>query len=315
MNIKINLSICLLAVAALIVLINITKSSTNQDLAIGIIQTASHPALDAARQGFVDEIKKTMGNSVTIIVNNAQGSIANSHMIATRYAKDPAIKLIYAIATPAAQAMAAIEKNKPIVIAAVTDPSIVGSQHNVGGVTDIVDMTKQIEMMMLLTPSIKTVGILYSTGEPNSLKQLALMKEHLAKRTITIVEVGITHESDLPLAAATACRKADALLCPTDNTIASGMHIIAKIARDYNKPLYACHNQAVEQGALAARGVDYTLCGAQAGAIAHACITAKNTDAIPLINADSHTTIINITTLRHLGLTIPESLINYHMAL
>lgn len=283
MNIKIiTIPVCILAGISLVIAIGNRNHSHQYQYTIGIIQTASHPALDAAREGFVATIKKAMPNTVNIVVHNAQGSITNLHAIAQRCSQDKRVNLIYAIATPAAQAIATVEKTKPIIIAAVTDPTIIGSQQNLGGVTDAINIDKQIEMMMLLTPSLQTVGLLYSTGEPNSLKQIDLMKTRLAQNNIDYVEVGITHESDLPLAAATACRKADALLCPTDNTIASGMPIIVKIARDHNKPLYACHNQAVEQGALASRGVDYTQCGAHAGAIALECLTAKHTNVITI---------------------------------
>ena len=121
--------------------------------------------------------------------------------------------------------------------------------------------------------------------------------------------MGIAEENDIPSALALACRKTDILLCPTDNMLASAMELVATLAFTHKKPLFACHNQAVEQGALAARGVDYRENGRQAAHVAYAVIVeGEKPSDLPIEQAKTNTIYVNKKTLDGLGLTIPEAL-------
>jgi len=286
-------------------------TAKNAGITIGILQTASHPALDATREGFVAELKKLLNDDVAFILYNAEGSPANAHMLAQRLHNDASIAGIYAIASLALQSAAAIEKDKPIIFATVTDPKVLGVQdaHNICGVSDMIDMRKEIEMLTQLIPQAKTVAILFNNAEANSLAQVQQIKQELIAAGLTPLEVGITQESDIPAATTMACRKADALIVPADNTLACAMELVASLALEYKKPLCACYNQAVYQGAVAARGFDYIKLGAQAAHIAYQVIQQKENPAvIGTVQPDSDIICINKKTLDALGLHIPESL-------
>ncbi len=299
----------LIAVTSVTLVIRKKQPTIKNGITIGILQTASHPSLDEAREGFVTLIKKKLGNNINFIIQNAQGSIANAHSIAQRFHASNGIKAIYAIATPAAQAIAAIEKEKPIVIAAVTDTTLLPNQSNICGISDMIDIQKLIDMIHQLAPNLKTVALLYSNGEANSLVQINLIKNELKKIKIDALEIGIAQESDIPTAVSMACRKSDALICPADNMLASAMELIASIALTNKKPLFACYNQAVVQGALAAYGVDYKNSGEQAGEITLAILTKnKNPRDFPLEKSKTNKIYINKNTLTTLELTVPETL-------
>ena len=77
---------------------------------IGVIQIADHIALERARQGFEDEIKKT-NPDVEIISKNANGDLTVVPSIIKSF-QDKKVDLIYAIATPAAQGAKNGEKVK-----------------------------------------------------------------------------------------------------------------------------------------------------------------------------------------------------------
>jgi putative ABC transport system substrate-binding protein len=116
---KKNLSIALLL--ALTLLMTSCSTSNDQDqITVGIVQLADHPALDAAREGFVDGLKE-LDVDVKIVYQNAQGDIPTSLSIAQKFANDN-VDLIYAIATPAAQSAKQATKDIPILFSAVTDP-------------------------------------------------------------------------------------------------------------------------------------------------------------------------------------------------
>ncbi len=136
----------------------------------------------------------------------------------------------------------------------------------------MIDMHKEIEMIHSFLPHAQTIAVIYNNAEANSIVQVQQIHKELAALNIAVIDVGIAQESDIPSALALASRKADAIICPTDNMVASAMELVATIAYNNKKPLFACHNQAVAQGALAARGVDYTENGTQAAQVAYAIL-------------------------------------------
>lgn len=311
MNIK-KVGLLGFGLIALSVLLYVRNGRQQKDvIVIGVLQIASHSALDAARNGFMQELQAKTDKPIEFLIQNAQGSIANAYMIAQSFHKNDKMKAIYAIATPAAQAIASIEKDKPIIIAAVTDSSLLGKQDNIYGVTDMIDMQKEIEMVCQILPQMHTVAVLYNNAEENSIAQVHQIKHEFEKKGIVVLGVGISQETDISNAVAMACRKADALLCPTDNMIASAMELVVNLALKNEKPLFACHNQAVYQGALAARGVDYQECGKQAGAIAYKILFEDKSAAdVPVESAKINTIFVNKKTLQKLELSIPDELLN-----
>ena len=94
-------------------------------LKIGVIQLVKHDALDRAYQGFVDELEKqgyVDGENIEIDYQVASNEQANCLTIAESMVNDNK-DLIFAIATPAAQAVASKTEDIPILVSAVTDPA------------------------------------------------------------------------------------------------------------------------------------------------------------------------------------------------
>ena len=279
---------------------------------IGILQTASHPALDAARDGFMEELKKSMGSDVSFVIKNGEGSIANIHTIAQQFRNNSTISGIFAIATPAAQAMATVEQNKPIFIAAVTDPYALGLIHattNVCGATDMIDVTAEIDMLTQLVPNAQTVGLIYNNGEVNSVAVVNIMRTELNKRGLTVVDFAVSSESDLPTAAQMAFLKSDVVLTPIDNMVALSITLLASLAHKNKKPLIVSDNMLVTYGALAARGVDYKESGKQVAEIAYRVLVGgQKPYEIPIATAQSDAIYVHKKVLDALALSIPHSL-------
>jgi len=88
--------------------------------------------------------------------------------------------VLVGVATPAAQALANVTQDVPIVLGAVTDPvgaNLVADMDqpggNITGVSDKAPVAAQIKLAKDLLPEAKTVGILYSSTEDNSKYQVA----------------------------------------------------------------------------------------------------------------------------------------------
>ena len=132
------------------------KVSSDKVLKIGVIQLVEHPALDASCKGFIDGLAEAGyvdGQNITVDFNNAQGEQVNCVTIANKLVNDKD-DLILAIATPAAQAVANLTKDIPILVTAVTDPQtaqLVKSnskpETNVSGTSDLTPVKSQIDLL------------------------------------------------------------------------------------------------------------------------------------------------------------------------
>lgn len=279
---------------------------------IGILQTASHPALDAAREGFVTELKNVLGSDVAFVVRIAQGSVSQAHAIAQRFHADASISAILAIATPAAQAAAAVEKDKPIIITAVTDPHALGimdPQRNVCGATDMIDVSAEIEALHQLIPHAQTIAILANNAEPNAALLAKMMVKEIETRNLKALPISVQTEADMLPAFASALHNADAIIAPTDNTVACAITTLAAQARAARKPFIVSDNLLVSKGALMARGVDYFESGRQAATCAQEVLMhGKKPHDIPLQSPKKSTIFVNKTVAQELGIIIPPAL-------
>lgn len=278
-------------------------------LTIGILQTASHPALDRAREGFMQELTEKMNGKVHFVVQNAEGSIAQARSIAQSFHANSQIDGIFAIATPAAQAAASIEKRKPIFFAAVTDPVKAGlTQANICGTTDMIDVSGEIDMLQAFVPDTKRVAIVFNPAEINAVTVKDNMAKELEKRGVKVIQLGVSQESEMALAVTSALKNCDVLLAPTDNTVALTLPIIARIARVHYKPLIVSDNLLVEKGALASRGVDYFQLGKKAAFLVNEVFSGhKLPKELRGLGPDKTSVIVNQDVLRELELTVPDS--------
>jgi putative ABC transport system substrate-binding protein len=307
------LLLLLISLGIIVVSRRLKTRTRKQMYTIGIVQTASHPALDAARHGFMDALQKDMGNNIGFIVRNGQGSISTIHAMAQQLHAKQEVDAVFAIATPAAQAMMSVEKDNPIIIAAVSvTPELTDnfSASNVCGVSDMINVRAEVEAMKGLLPeTVKTVGIIFCSAEVNSVATAQIMVTELEHAGYVPVLCSVASEIDMEPAVASAVRKVDALLAPTDNVVANSIALIADIAAKSGKPLIVSDNLLVKQGALMARGVDYYESGKQAGDIALKILVDKiKPQDIGIIEADNAEIYVNAQKLEQLELTISDKI-------
>ncbi len=282
--------------------------STNHTI-IGILQTASHPALDQAREGFMNQLKIELNNEVDFIIHNFEGNIATGMLMAQALQKTPNISGIFAIATPSAQLVVSLEKQKPIFIAAVTNPQILADEEklpdNLFGSTDMISIEEQVTTIKTLLPQISTIAIIFNQGEANSNFLHEKMKQTFADAGFTTKSIGITSEAELGNQVKFACNHADLIIAPTDNLVATTAGFIANMCRDAKIPFIVSDPLLVNQGPLlASGGIDYKKSGAAAGSLAAKVLTKQPIKSV-FVNALQTKTIVNKQTMEALGLTLP----------
>ena len=240
---------------------------------IGVLQFTQHAALDKTNEGFIAALDDA-GISYEIDQQNASNDQSTCQTIAEKLVND-GNDLIYAIATPAAQAVAGLTKDIPVVISAVTDPAesgLVADNNapggNVTGVSDLTPIKEQIDLLKQLIPDAQTIGVLYCSAESNSAIQAEMTREACEALGMEAVDYTVSNTNEIQTVVESMVGKVDAVYAPTDNTIANGMATVGMIASDNGLPVFAGDSGMVEAGGIATYAVDYYQLGYMAGEMA-----------------------------------------------
>ena len=240
---------------------------------IGISQFITHQSLDATREGFVDELAKqgyVEGKNIEIDFQNAQGEQRNLKTISQQLAESSDVVL--AIATPSAQSLANTTQTTPVIFSAVTDPvsaKLVESREHPGGnVTGTSDQSSdaistQINLIKKVLPKAKTIGILYTQSEPNSVVQKDEAKRLLEEKGFTVVEKTILDSNNVKVAADSLIAEVDMVFVPTDNIISSTMETVKQVSIKHKVPVFGGSTEMVAVGGLYNYGTNYEELGRQ----------------------------------------------------
>ena len=240
---------------------------------IGISQFITHQSLDATREGFVDELAKqgyVEGKNIEIDLQNAQGEQRNLKTISQQLAESSDVVL--AIATPSAQSLANTTQTTPVIFSAVTDPvsaKLVESREHPGGnVTGTSDQSSdaistQINLIKKVLPKAKTIGILYTQSEPNSVVQKDEAKRLLEEKGFTVVEQTILDSNNVKAAAESLMAEVDMVFVPTDNIISSTMETVKQVSIKHKVPVFGGSTEMIAVGGLYNYGTNYEELGRQ----------------------------------------------------
>lgn len=269
---------------------------------VAITSIVEHPALNAIRDGVKEELKAqgyTEGKNLKWEFQSAQSNPGTAAQIARKFIGDNP-DVIVAIATPSAQAVVAATKSIPVVYSGVTDP--VSSQlvpdwkasgTNVTGVSDLLALDKQIDLIKKVVPKAKRVGMVYNPGEANSVVVVNEFKKLLPKQGMTLVEASAPRTVDISAAAKSLIGKVDVIYTNTDNNVVSAYEALVKVANDAKIPLIASDTDSVKRGAIAALGVDYLDLGRQTGKVVVRILKGEKPGAIASQTSDKLQLFVN----------------------
>lgn len=163
---------------------------------VAVTAIVEHPALDAVRDGVKDALKAAgyeEGKALKWQYQSAQGNTGTAAQIARKFVGDKPDAIV-AIATPSAQAVIASTKTVPVVFSAVTDPVAaklvprLGTfKNNVTGVSDLLALDKQMDLVKQVVPNAKRIGMVYNPGEANSAVVVKELQALLPKMGWTLV--------------------------------------------------------------------------------------------------------------------------------
>lgn len=281
---------------------------------IGVSQFVTHPSLDEATKGFKAALDEA-GLDVEYVDKNANGEQPNAQSIAQELVGSD-IDLIFANATPSAQAVAGATTEIPIVFTSVTDAigaELIASMEAPGGnVTGTVDLhpdtiANTVDFLVNELGA-KKVGTVYNTGEQNSVVQIEAVKKALDEAGVELVEAAVSTSAEVKTAAESLVGKVDSFYIITDNTVVSALESVVDVANTNKLPMMVGELDSVARGGLGAYGFSYYDIGYEAGQKAVQILKdGKSAGEIPATYPANLTLTLNKATLDNLGLELKES--------
>ncbi len=309
---------CTTLLSALMLSFAIAAPAVAQQKSVAVTAIVEHPALDSVRDGVKEGLAAAgfeEGKNLKWQYQSAQGNTGTAAQIARKFVGDRP-DVIVAIATPSAQAVAAATKEIPLVYSAVTDPmaaqlvpSMAPSGTNVTGVSDVLELDKQIALMKQIVPTAKRVGVVYNPGEANSVVVVKALREALPKQGMSLVEAAAPRTVDVGAAARSLIGKVDLFYTSTDNNVVSAYESLVKVGNDAKIPMIAADTDSVKRGAIAALGIDYRNLGRQTGAMVARILKGEKPGTIASETSSKLELFVNPGAAEKQGVKLSESVL------
>lgn len=281
---------------------------------IGISQYGEHASLDNCREGFLQGLAQAglvEGTDFEVDYQNAGFDDAIATQIGQSFSAED-VDLMVGIATPSAVACfnAAEDKDIPVIFTAITDPVQAKlDSGNVTGTSDKLPVEAQLDLIRQLQPNAKTIGIIYTTSEPNSVSTIAEYKEKAGDYGFTIDDIGVTAQSEVTQAVDTLIsHKVDCFSNLTDNNVVGVLPAILEKTDAAGIPVYGSEVEQVKIGCVASAGIDYVQLGIQTGMMAAKVLRGEATcQDIPYETISEYGIYVNSDALNALGVALPDA--------
>lgn len=292
-----------------------SSEKSSGKIKVGVIQLIENGAFNDMKDGFIEELraKGYTEDKCDIVVKSAQGDTATLNTICQEMV-DSRMDLVATIATPATQAMVNMDSDIPVVFISVSAPVAAGvtsnmekPDKNATGTSNAIPVSDIFNLSDSLTPGNKTYGLIYNTGEVNSVNTVKDAKSYLDSKGLKYVEAVVTNSSEIQQAAESLVGSVDAIFVPNDSVVQSGMAQITEITRKNKIPVYACSATTVQSGAFATVAMNDKQIGSQSADMAVEILGGRKVADVPSVVVPASGTVINQNTMEALGVTIPDS--------
>jgi|SRR5262249_24814755 len=283
---------------------------------IGILGTATPSIQSQWFAGFVQRLRELgwiEDRTVAIEVRWAEGRSERYTEIAAEFVR----RKVDVIVTSGAAVLAAKQATSviPIVFAAANDPvggSLVASLARPGGnVTGLSlqgpDLAgKRLELLREIVRDLRRLAILTNLDYPSAVLEMGEAKAAAGTLSIEVTTLEIRGAEEIAPALETLKGRADALYICTDpllNTHRIRINTLANVAR---LPTMHGQREFVEAGGLISYGPSYPNLFRRAGDYVDKILRGAKPGELPVERPTKFDLVINLTTAKALGLTIPE---------
>ena len=281
---------------------------------IGICEQMEHVSLSEATQGFMDGLTELLGaDKVVFREQNAGGEQTNCTTIMNGFLAE-GVDLILANATWPLQAAASATADTPILGTSVTDYAVaLGLEDfdgtvggNISGTSDLVDLEAQAAIISALFPDAGTVGLLYCSGEPNSVYQIETVRGYLEPLGYACEIFAFTDVNDLASVTQAACDASDVIYIPTDNTVATNVESVANVVLPAGVPVVGGDPGICSGCGVATIATDYYELGRLTAEMAAQVLTGEADISSMPVQYGAMEKIYDPENCELLGISIPE---------
>ena len=243
---------------------------------VALINLVHAPGLDAAEKGLIDAFSAAgfkEARDYTLKRFNAQGDIAIiAQLIDAALVSNP--ELILTLTTPVLIASAHRIKDIPVIYTVASNPADLelgkgGLPDSFCGVYEDSSARELIDMAREHYPSIRKIGTLYNSAEPNARLAAQALRFEANADGLVLEEIMVSCAAELSMAVQSLIQRgAEAIFIGSDNLTTSSFPAIIKAAAAQQVPVYANEPEVFKQGAAGVVGCDYYDWGFQAGELA-----------------------------------------------
>ena len=271
----------------------------------------------AFREG-LSEIGYSEGRNVHIAFRWAEGQKDRLPVLASDLVNNLQVAVIAATGGgPSALAAKAATKTIPIVFTFGADPvkaGIVGSlnrpEENITGVTwfggDLAG--KRLALLHDIVPNISTIGLLTNPSDPDESSQRADAQGVADRLNLKLVVMNASTEREIDVAFATfAQQRVGAVVIASDPFLFSRREQIVSLAARQAMPTPGSVRDEVAAGCLMSYGNSLKEAYRHAGLYVGRILRGTRPSDLPIERLAKFEFVINLTTAKKLGLTVPAS--------
>ncbi len=284
----------------------------SKEVRVGVLTLMRHPALDEIYRGYKAGLAKS-GYKVNIDYQNANNDQSNLKTMAEKLVNSQD-QVLFGITTPSSQALANATKKKPIVLGAVTDPKEAGLVKNnkrpggnITGVSDRAPIKQQLKLIQRFLPRLKTLGIIYTSSDSSAVSGYKQIVSYCKQMGINYKAYSISNSNDLNQVSQQMLTQVDAVIVPTDNTIAGAMQTLVKNANAAEKPVFPAAGTMVKDGGLATYSVDQYQLGLIGAKMTVQILQGKKPGNMAIRYVEHGTPYLNLKEAKKLGTKVPAS--------
>lgn len=284
----------------------------SKEVRVGVLTLMRHPALDEIYRGYKAGLAKS-GYKVKIDYQNANNDQSNLKTMAEKLVNNQD-QVLFGITTPSSQALANATKKKPIVLGAVTDPKGAGLVKNnkrpggnITGVSDRAPIKQQLKLIQRFLPKLQTLGIIYTSSDSSAVSGYKQIVRYCKQMGINYKAYSISNSNDLNQVSQQMLTQVDAVIVPTDNTIAGAMQTLVKNANAAKKPVFPAAGTMVKDGGLATYSVDQYQLGLIGAKMTVQILQGKKPGDMAIRYVEHGTPYLNLKEAKKLGIKVPAS--------
>ena len=284
---------------------------------IGFLGSATPSSWGPWITSFVQRLRElgwTEGRNVAIEVRWGEGRSERFAEIAAEFVR---LK-VDVIVTGGNAALAAKQATSviPIVLAVAVDPvgsglvtSLARPGSNVTGLsmesTDVVG--KRLELLREVVPDLRRLAIMGNAGYSATVREMDEAQKAARMLGLEAVTVGIQRAEDIAPAFETLKGGAQALYVCTDSLVSFNLVLINTLALGARLPTMHGIREYVEAGGLMSYGANFPDLFRRAADLVDKILRGMKPSDIPVEQPTRFDLVVNLTTAKALGLTIPDS--------